>query len=304
MEERTQAEYRPVVFLGHGYRASGDLERNGIPWECPILLSWRLMDVLPDDDPRFCGRPGAIGSKYANLIVQNATHISIIGARLDYPTTGYRPDEFAPNAKRVGVSGLVRKDNTLWLRQCKDWKESYPLPTSWVDVISETMQEGDILVPSSSGMACEMICQRFKVKKGQRVIFSPGLGAMGFAVPQAIGVAKAAPDRMVYCVEGDGSLMVNVQELATLKEVKNVRLFILCNNGYASIRNTQRRFGNYLGCDRDSGMPEPDLKKVIESYGIEATFIHIDPETTIHPRLRSTIHEDGTITPGRLEDIS
>ena len=294
-------EYRPVVFLGHGYRASGRLEREGVPFNCPILTSWRAMDVLPDSHRLLFGRPGSISSKYANLIIQNATHLDVVGCRLDFPTTGYRPDRFAPNAERVHLDWCGGCED--WIEQCRQWKQQYPLPTSWVDVLSETMQEGDILVPSSSGMACEMICQRFKVKKGQRVIFSPGLGAMGFGLPQAIGIAKAAPDKTVYCVEGDGSIMVNIQDLSMLKGVPNVRFFILCNDGYASIRNTQKRFGHFIGCDGSSGLPQPDLRAVCEGFGVDATFIHIDRDTQIQPRLRSTIKENGTIVPGRLEDI-
>jgi acetolactate synthase-1/2/3 large subunit len=127
---------------------------------------------------------------------------------------------------------------------------------------------------------------------------------MGFAIPQAIGVAKAAPDRTIYCVEGDGSLQHNIQELATLKkEAPNVRLFILDNGGYASIRNSQKPFGSYLGCDKRSGLCLPDIKRVLSAYKIEATIIRIDPETEIRPRLQRTINEDGSITPGRLEDI-
>jgi acetolactate synthase-1/2/3 large subunit len=300
-------EYRPVVFLGYGYRASGRLDRTeGPQWKCPILTSWRAMDVLPDDDYRFFGRPGSIASKYANLVLQNATHLEIVGARVDFPTSGYQPDKFAPDAIRTHLDWTG--DCEEWFQQCLLWKQRYPLPTSWVDVISDTMQEGDILVPSSSGMACEMIAQRFKVKKGQRVIFAPGLGAMGFGLPMAIGIARAAPDKRVFCIEGDGSLMVNIQELESLRrQAPNVSLYVLCNNGYASIRNTQRtRFGRFLGCDEDSGLPMPDvqrLKMIIDAFGVSATFIHIDPDTEIRPRLQSTMNEDGTITPGRLEDI-
>ena len=292
---------KPVLFLGYGARVSGWADRFLDGWDTPILTSWRGMDLVADDDPRFFGRPGSIASKYANLIVQNCDHLANVGARLDYPTTGYAPERFAPKAvKTKGELVFLAPDE--WWEQCREWKAQYPLGPSWVDTISDFAQPEDVIVPSSSGMACDMFCQRFKVKKGQRVIFSPGLGSMGFALPQAVGAAFAS-GRRVVCVEGDGSLQLNAHALQTIRQHNlNIKLFILENNGYASIRNTQKRFGRFLGCDPSSGMTLPDTQRILDAYGVEATIIHIDPDTEIRPRLKSTI-VDGKIIPGRLEDI-
>ena len=296
-------EYRPVVFLGYGYRASGRYEREGIPWEVPILTSWRGMDLVPDNFPYYFGRPGSISSKYANLIVQNATHLLVIGARLDYPTTGYMPERFGNNAKRV--ESLPNIDCREWIIQCGEWKQQYPLPETWVDKISLYAREGDILVPSSSGMASEMFAQCFKVKKNQRVIFAPGLGAMGFALPMAVGCAMAEPTRRVICIEGDGSLQVNVQALQTISQHNlNIKIFVLSNFGYASIRNTQkaRCEGRMIGCDPNSGLTFPRTQHLAWTYGVDIEEINISPDTVIRPRLTSRM-EGTKIIPGRLEDI-
>lgn len=304
---------KPVLLAGYGVRLAGFadqfisyIERLGIP----VLTTWKGADLIPEDHPLFFGRPGSIGSKYANKILQGCDYLLVLGARLDLPSVGYDWGNFTPGAERVFVRDIqclpdVPHSSTEWFDQCFTWKYQFPLGPSWVDRISDEVQEGETLVPSSSGMACESVLQRFKVKRGQRIIFFPGLGSMGFALPAAIGAATASKKRVV-CVEGDGSLMHNVQELATLKALNlPIKLFIVLNDGYASIRNTQKhRFGRLLGCDAAHGLPMPDVRKVVESYGVEAEYIELDPDAEIHPRLQSTMDAHGNIKPGRLEDIS
>lgn len=308
---------RPVLLAGYGIRLAG-LADQFIPFierlNIPVLTTWKGADLIPEDHPLFFGRPGCIASKYANMIIQNCDYLLALGARLDLPSVGYDWINFAPKAhkvfkndlKELAVPDCFEGDNhQAWLDQCAYWKEQYPLGPSWVDRISDECKEGETLVPSSSGMACESVLQRFKVKRGQRIVFFPGLGSMGFALPAAIGAACASGGRVV-CVEGDGSLQHNIQELATIKALNlPIKLFILLNDGYASIRNTQRsRFGRFLGCDPAHGLPMPDIRKVVESYGVEAEYIAIDPASEIHPRLHSTMDKHGRISPGRLEDIS
>ena len=311
---------RPVLLAGNGIRLAGMAE-HFVPWAeklgFPVLTTWKGADLIWEEHPLFFGRPGCIASKYANLIIQNCDYLICLGARLDLPQIGYNMENFAPHAiKAIEKENAERFMNQFhtnsgygadeeWFEMCREWKEQYPLPKSWVDDISNMMWPEDILVPSSSGMAAEMVLQRFKVKQGQRVIFSPGLGAMGFALPTAIGVAIASK-RRVFCVEGDGSLQVNIQELETIRRLNlPIKIFVLENNGYASIRNTQRNRcgGRLLGCDPSSGLTFPDTRKIAEAYGVDICVIEQDPDEVIRPRMQSTTNEDGTIKPGRLEDV-
>jgi acetolactate synthase-1/2/3 large subunit len=308
---------KPVLLAGYGIRLAGladqfipYIERLGIP----VLTTWKAADLIPDNHPLFFGRPGVIASKYANLIVQNCDYLMVLGARLDCQTVGYNIDRFAPHAhkvikddlKELTIPDCFKGDNCdAWIRQCMEWKQRYPLPESWVDEISLFANEGDIIVPSSSGMACEMLLQRFRVKKNQRLIFAPGLGSMGFGLPMAIGAACAEPTKRVICVEGDGSIQQCIPCLQTVKHHNlNIALFVVSNNGYASIRNTQKNnFGRLIGCDPEHGMPYMDPWHLSRMYGVPITEIRINPDTEIRPRMQRKVNADGTITPGRLEDI-
>jgi len=112
------------------------------------------------------------------------------------------------------------------------------------------------------------------------------------------------PNGTVVCIEGDGSLMVNIQALQTIKDYKlPIKIFVLCNNVYNSIRNTQTKyFGRLNGCDPSSGLSIPNIQHLAWTYGVELNEIHISPDTQIKPRLQSRM-VDGKVLPGRLEDI-
>ncbi|NMC31369.1 MAG: thiamine pyrophosphate-binding protein [Veillonellaceae bacterium] len=178
-----------------------------------------------------------------------------------------------------------------WLNQTLAWKKQYPviLPEYWasqeqgvntyclIDRLSELMDEGDILVPGSSGACAEITMQAFRFKAGQRVLNCPGLGAMGFDLPMALGAAVASNGKRVVCIAGDGGIQLNIQELATMKRLNlPIKLFILNNQGYGSIRNTQRNYfdGRYVCSNEESGLYLPDMIKVAAGYGITNYRLH------------------------------
>ena len=164
---------------------------------------------------------------------------------------------------------LERKDRTPWLTRCADWKARYPfvLPEqrllsgaittyAFSAVLSEELAEGDIFLPGSSGFASEIVLTAFSVKTGQRVFHNKGTGAMGLAQPSAIGAAVAGGGRRTVVVDGDGGFQMNIQELETVRRLGlPIKFFIIDNNGYASIRSSQRGYFNRLtGADATSGM--------------------------------------------------
>jgi acetolactate synthase I/II/III large subunit len=185
-------------------------------------------------------------------------------------------------------------DWQAWRERCLGWKTRYtPLdgrtfsgdgPIShfqFADALSDAIPENSLVITGSSGLAVEVVYTVFRNKAGQRMFLTSGLGSMGYGLSAAIGACIGAGRVPTVCVESDGSLMLNLQELATLKALDlPIVLVIMNNNGYASIRNTQRNYfaGRYLGTGPDSGLFIPDFVEVGRSIGLNASRISTSAE--------------------------
>src|SRR5438270_3349803 len=166
-------------------------------------------------------------------------------------------------------------DHSAWDARCADWKTRYPVVTeehrkpdgpvsvfNLAEVIGTEVKPEDRLVVGSSGSAIEIYLLAFPTLHSQRLFHTAGLGAMGFALPTAIAVAAANPGREVIAVDGDGGFMFNIQELETIHRLQlPIKFFVLNNDGYASIRASQKAyFGeSKLGSDQSNGLTVPSL---------------------------------------------
>lgn len=199
------------------------------------------------------------------------------------------------------ISTLTRKakesprlaNHAKWLDQCSTWKRQYMVRAEphdvsteeinfyeFAEVLSEALDANASIV-TDAGSAFYVMGQAFRCKEGQRYIVSGAMGSMGYALPAAIGMSCAAPDRTIVCVTGDGSLQANIQELQTIKHYAlNIKLFVLINEGYASIRNTQIGFfsGRVVGASRESGVSMPVLQKIASAYDLPYVGIDGRPE--------------------------
>jgi acetolactate synthase-1/2/3 large subunit len=172
---------------------------------------------------------------------------------------------------------------TAWRACCLSWRQRYPVHLEaheykadginfyhFVDALSSVL-ESDACVVADAGSAFYVMGQALRLKSGQRFISSGSMGAMGFALPTANGASVTGDPGTTVCVTGDGSLMTNVHELATMSHYRlNVKLFIINNDGYVSMRNTQRDFcaSHYVGADRDSGVFIPTMESLAISYAL------------------------------------
>ena len=150
----------------------------------------------------------------------------------------------------------------------------------FVHTLSEVMSEGDILV-AGNGSACVCAHQTFKIKEGQRVFWNSGDASMGYDLPAALGACYESEGRNVICLTGDGSIMMNIQELQTVAYNKlPLKIFIINNAGYSSIRQTQRNFfnGNMTGSGDDSGVSIPDFCKLATGFGLKSVKVS-NPKT-------------------------
>jgi len=164
-----------------------------------------------------------------------------------------------------------------------------------VSSLSQSCRSGDVVV-TDAGSAFYVVGQAFKTKPNQRVLVSGALGAMGHALPMAIGASSAAPESRVICFTGDGSLQTNIQELATLAHNKlNAAVVVVSNDGYLSIRNTQRNFfgGFLVGTDTKSGVAMPDLEKIAAAYKLP--FLRVEKIEELSAAIQKIVEMKGPI---------
>lgn len=209
-----------------------------------------------------------------------------------------------------------------WWEICKKWKEKYPIVTTelkqlkdkvhpfvFYDVLCDELDSNCNILHGSAGTHFVAGVQAFKVKQGQRAWSEIGIGAMGHSLPGSIAAYFARPTQTV-CVSGDGGFMFNIQELQTIINYNlPIKIFVCNNNGYASIKNTQKAFfdSNFIGTFTEgSGQSLPNILKIVEAFGIKTCTI--ENQTNLHQKIRQVLDYPGPIVcevmfpvDGRLE---
>tara|TARA_Y100001949_G_scaffold110998_1_gene93902 strand:- start:1302 stop:3098 length:1797 start_codon:yes stop_codon:yes gene_type:complete len=235
-------------------------------------------------------------------------------------------------------------DYAKWIKQCNEWKKKYPvcLPeykqnkkslNSYllIDTLCKHSKKNDIFV-SDAGGTYYATCQAIQLTKpGQRYIPSGAMATMGYSLPAAIGISVATNKGRVIALTGDGSFQQNLQELQTLIEYDlPVKLFVLNNDGYESIRVSQKNYfdNRLIGESNQSGVSFPDTLKIAKAYGIKAVRIRnyqelenkldgilnfdkavivdviIPRDQPIIPTVSSVVNPDGTMSSRPLEDMA
>jgi acetolactate synthase-1/2/3 large subunit len=163
------------------------------------------------------------------------------------------------------------------------------------EVLTEELAPDDVVTPGSSGFASEIFFLNFKVKQGQRVFHNRGTGAMGFGLPASIGACLASNRRRTVSVDGDGGFQMNIQELATVANLRlPIKFFVINNRGYASIRTSQSNYFNLLvGADDTSGLRLPELTKVAQAYGLKTA--RLDDPACLRDRIKEVLASDGPV---------
>jgi len=227
-----------------------------------------------------------------------------------------------------------------WLAWCRERVARYPVvqerqrtagpplnPYHFMEQLSAMLAADDAVICGNAS-ACILPFQVMKIRKGQRLISNSGSASMGYDLPAAIGAAVARGGKRVICLAGDGSLQMNIQELQTVAHHRlPIKIFVLNNGGYLSIRSTQKNFfGRMTGESAASGVSFPDFVKVASAYGIPAVRVDratglervrealqqpgpalvdvmLDSEQEFEPRSRAKQLPDGTIVSPPLEDM-
>lgn len=197
-----------------------------------------------------------------------------------------------------------------WKDKISHWKNKYPMAKPPIDVdergvnsywfiekLSEKLDR-DHLIVTDMGTSLTCTHATIKLKYGQRIMTSTGLGEMGFGLPGAIGAALGSKDKKIVLIVGEGSLMMNLQELQTLKEQNlDIKVFLLNNNGYLTIKHTHNAIYNSQGaagaCGPRSGVTFPDFGKVVNAFGFD--FDRIETARNLDLWIDKILNHKGTI---------
>ena len=301
---------RPLMILGGGVINSDAQElvlklirKNTVPAATTLMG----IGCIPQDDPLSLGMLGMHGARSTNYIVNEADLILAFGVRFDDRATG-RVKGFCPDATIVHIDideaeiDKVKKtdisitadisqavsemlpyvdhnDRREWVSYVARMKAQYPLqlpedkgpfqPCCFIRKVGE-MLDADTIITTDVGQHQMWVAQCYPVRKPRRLLTSGGLGTMGIGLPAAIGAALANPGKRVVCFSGDGSILMNIQELATLADHKlNVKVIIMNNHHLGLVRQLQELFydKHYMAV---KFMSDPDFAKIAEGFGIRS----------------------------------
>ena len=310
--------------------ASGRLFEFAKKIQAPVTTTLMGLGAYPAEDELFLGMPGMHGTVYANRAITNSDLLIAIGCRFDDRVTG-KLDAFAPQAKIIhididptSISKNVKADipivgdvgNILgemlelikkpaqskeWLKEIERNKKKYPLsyrksslrikPQAVVEeIFSQT--RGEAIISTEVGQNQMWAAQFYKFKFPRTFITSGGLGTMGFGFPAAMGASIACPERLVFDIAGDGSIQMNIQELATVATYKiPVKIIILNNNYLGMVRQWQELF--YKKRYAATPLDNPDFVKVAEGFGVKA--MRIKKEKDIKKAIKEIIAHKGPV---------
>jgi acetolactate synthase-1/2/3 large subunit len=294
---------RPLIMAGHGILLANAYEelralaeRTGIP----VITTLLGISGFPESHPLYLGMPGMHGEVHVNRAIQQADLILGLGLRFDDRVTGnlagfargakviqvdLDPSEIGKNVPvalaLVGdVGDVLRKLlHVLPPRECDDWRAEIAgfvrpreehfrgglAPELILDAIREA--DGSCTIVSDVGQHQMWVAKLYRYQHPNSHITSGGLGTMGFAVPAAMGVALARPDRRVWAISGDGGFQMNLQEIATMVQEGIPVKMAVFNNGYLGM---VRQWQQFFHGRRYSATPiwSPDYVRLAEAYGI------------------------------------
>ena len=321
---------QPVIIAGRGVNISGayaELRASAETVQIPVITTLLGIGTFPESHALSYGMLGMHGTGYANLAVHESDLVIAIGMRFDDRATG-RVSDFAPKARIIHIDidpaeigknirvdvpivgdvkivlealnkQLVSTNHLEWVHKVDTWRKEHPatlirdcasiLPQYVVRKIYDITQ-GDAIITTGVGQNQMWAAQHYWYDKPNRFISSGGLGTMGFGLPAAMGAKVGCPDCTVWCIDGDGSFQMNIQELATIvQEGLAVKIAIL-NNGYLGmVRQWQQLFygKRYVATPLSS----PDFVKVGEAYGVPG--LRVTHPGDVGPAIETAMAYDG-----------
>ncbi len=323
---------RPIFYIGGGVissSASEELKALVEKYQIPVTMTFMGLGAFPGVHPLSLGMLGMHGTAYANHATMESDLIIAVGARFDDRVTG-RIDAFAPSAKIIhvdidptSISKNIRVDIPIvgdakevlrdllsqikkapdvkdWLSTIEKWRREFPLSYKQDDklrpqFVIEKIQEltgGDAIIATEVGQNQMWSCLFYQHLHPRTWISSGGLGTMGFGLPAAMGAKFGRPEKVVFDIAGDGSIQMNIQELATAVYNKLPVKIAILNNGYLGmVRQWQELFYN----KRYSATPmqNPDFVKLAEAYGAKG--LRVTRKDEVVPAIKEALATDNVV---------
>ena len=339
------AAQRPVLYLGGGViNAPEQIRQLAEKANLPTTLTLMALGMLPKAHPLSLGMLGMHGARSTNFILQEADLLIVLGARFDDRAIG-KTEQFCPNAKIIHVDidrselGKIKQPHVAiqgdvaevlaqlipqveaqprseWLQLVADLQREFPCnipqekdPLSHYGLINAVAAcvDDEAIVTTDVGQHQMWTAQAYPLNRPRQWLTSGGLGTMGFGLPAAVGAALANPQRKVICFSGDGSLMMNIQEMATAAENQlDVKIILLNNEALGLVHQQQSLFyqqgvfaATYPGminfmqiaagfglqtCDlNNEADPQAALQAIIDRPGPALIHVRIDAEEKVYP---------------------
>lgn len=298
---------KPVLYIGGGVKSSGAedlISKLAKTQDIPVVCTLMGLDSFPQTHELSLGMLGMHGAPYTNRLLSESDLLLAFGVRFDDRATG-KLETFCPNAKVIHVDidykeiGKLRKPDfgfcsdlkyflenigdfpthkrEEWREQIRSYKELYPLnsipnskgfsPRDIILSVSRSLGP-NARVSTDVGQHQMWVAQYYPFRKSGTFLTSGGLGTMGFGLPAAIGASLADPNSRIVCFSGDGSILMNIQELDTLSELKsNIKIIIFDNRNLGLVRQQQNLFygSRYNG---SSYPPHSKFSKIANAFGI------------------------------------
>ncbi len=301
----------PLIVFGYGARLSDPslsifkkfIKKNKIPF----VLTWNSADFFSTENYYNLGIIGMSGQRGANKAVFKSDLLISIGNHLSIPQTTTLYKNYSPNSKKIIINIdkhqlknlnvnfdlkihsdaktflkkiINKKIFTSYWKNLKELKEQnwYNIPKSkkinsnyFIREASKLMNNNSCIVVDGGGTALYSGFQSSIIKNNQRLVCSSSISSMGTGLAESIGVYKTKKFKTVMCIIGDGSFLMNIQDLQTITSAKmNIKILLINNNGYLAIRHTQKEFLNnkFFGTNPKGGLVMPNFKKCKEFFGI------------------------------------
>lgn len=310
---------KPLLYIGGGIissNASNTLREFARKNSIPVATTLMGMGSFPDDDPLYLGMLGMHGARYTNILLGEADVIIALGVRFGDRATG-NAEKFCKNARiihididkaeidkikksHLSIQGdinlilgkmipLVNSDSrNQWITEVEKKKKENPFilpdnldylhPVNIIKNVSRLVSD-DAIITTDVGQHQMWTAQAYPFKLPRTFLTSGGFGTMGFGLPAAIGAAIANPHRKIICFSGDGSFLMNIQELATLRDLNlDVKIIILNNGHLGLVRQLQEMFYNkhYIATEF---ITNPDFALISRGFGIKSYNLEKDNDS-------------------------